>query len=196
LRDKQGYGSIDYLCNATDIPVEDGAFDVVLCTEVLEHVPEPARVVCEMSRVLRPGGLLLLTAPLGSGLHQLPFHFYGGYTPPWYQKVFRQNGFESIEIEANGGFFKHYGQETIRLAKMTAPTRLPAPLFFRILWTPFWVTALPWLIVVCPAMAHYFDRWDDKREFTVGYHVSARKTARQDVRVAESPLASVEVSSR
>jgi SAM-dependent methyltransferase len=178
LRDKQGYGQIDYVCDATDIPVEDGAFDVVLCTEVLEHVPDPVRVVRELGRVLRPGGTILLTAPLGSGLHQLPFHFYGGYTPFWYSKTLQEAGFENIQIEANGGFFKHYGQETIRLAKLTAPTRLSAPFLFKLFWTPFWLAALPWMIIICPLLAHYFDRLDDKQEFTIGYHVSATKLAR------------------
>jgi len=176
LRDKHGYGQIDYVCDATEIPVEDGTFDVVLCTEVLEHVPDPVRVVRELGRVLRPGGILLLTAPLGSGLHQLPFHFYGGYTPHWYIKTLQEAGFDEIRIEANGGFFKHYGQETIRLAKLTAPMRIPAPLLFKILWTPFWLAALPWMIAVCPLVAHYFDRLDDRQEFTVGYHVAATRS--------------------
>jgi ubiquinone/menaquinone biosynthesis C-methylase UbiE len=188
LRDKHGYGQINYVCSATDIPVDDGSFDVVLCTEVLEHVPEPARVVAELGRVLRPGGVLLLTAPLGSGLHQLPLHFYGGYTPFWYRKVLQEAGFERVEIEANGGFFKHYGQETIRLAKLTAPTRLAAPLLFRLFWTPFWLAALPWMLLLCPAMAYYFDRWDHQRDFTIGYHVSAsRSEARVQPRCSGLP---------
>jgi SAM-dependent methyltransferase len=175
LRDKHGYGQIDYVCDATAIPVDDGAFDVVLCTEVLEHVPNPAAVVAEICRVLRPGGTLLLTAPLGSGLHQTPFHFYGGYTPFWYRKVLSELGCESVEIEPNGGFFKHYGQETIRLAKLTAPFTLPAPLPFKLFWTPFWLLSLPWTLAICPLLAHYFDRFDQKKEFTIGYHVAATK---------------------
>jgi SAM-dependent methyltransferase len=143
---------------------------------VLEHVHDPVRVVRELGRVLRPGGTLLLTAPLGSGLHQVPFHFYGGYTPFWYRKTLLEAGFHKISIEANGGFFKHYGQETIRLAKLTAPFRLRSSLVFKAFWTPFWLAALPWMVVVCPLLAHYFDRLDDQQEFTVGYHVSATKS--------------------
>lgn len=175
LRDKHGYGQIDYVCDATAIPVPDGSFDVVLCTEVLEHVPDPAGVVREIGRVLRPGGTLLLTAPLGSGLHQTPYHFFGGYTPFWYRKTLAEAGFGDIEIEANGGFFKHYGQETIRLAKLTAPHRMRAPWLLRAIWTPFWLASLPWMLVICPALAHFFDRFDDKQEFTIGYHVSANR---------------------
>jgi SAM-dependent methyltransferase len=177
LRDKRGYGQINYVCDATSIPVDDGSFDVVLCTEVLEHVPEPALVVKEMSRVLKPGGKLLLTAPLGSGLHQVPFHYFGGYTPFWYRRTLTEAGFENLQIEANGGFFRHYGQETIRLAKLTAPTRLAAPFAFRVVWAPFWLASLPWMLVVCPLLARYFDRWDHDQSFTIGYHVSGHKTA-------------------
>jgi ubiquinone/menaquinone biosynthesis C-methylase UbiE len=175
LRDNQGYGRIDYVCDATSIPVEDGSFDVVLCTEVLEHVPDPVAVIAEICRVLRPGGVLWLTAPLGSGLHQTPYHFYGGYTPFWYQKILHEAGYQRIEIEANGGFFKHYGQETIRLAKLTSPLSLPAPMLFRLIWAPFWLAALLWMIAICPLLAYYFDRFDEKKEFTVGYHVTAIK---------------------
>src|SRR5690348_7241307 len=79
------YTSLDYVSDIAAIPVPDGSFDVVLCTEVLEHVAEPIRAVKELARILKPGGTLLLTAPLGSFLHQEPFHYYGGYTPHWYR---------------------------------------------------------------------------------------------------------------
>ena len=98
-----GYGAIDYVCDATAIPVADASFDAVLCTEMLEHVPEPIRVVRELARILKPGGSLILTAPLGSGLHQEPFHFYGGYTPYWYQRFLPEAGFDRIQIESNAG---------------------------------------------------------------------------------------------
>lgn len=53
---------IDIVSDIINIPVEEGSFDVVLCSEVLEHVPYPELAVKEMSRILRNGGELLLTA--------------------------------------------------------------------------------------------------------------------------------------
>jgi len=124
LRGANGYDKIDYLSDATNIPVNDGSFDVILCTEVLEHLPDPIKVIHEFSRILKSGGKLLLTAPLGSGIHQEPYHFYGGYTPYWYQKFLTESGFSDISVEPNGGFFKHYGQESLRFALMTIPWKL------------------------------------------------------------------------
>ena len=42
-----------------ELPVEDGAFDLVLCTQVLEHCDDPARAVAELRRVTAPGGRVL-----------------------------------------------------------------------------------------------------------------------------------------
>ena len=84
--ERWNYGQIDYVCDSNKIPVPDESFDVALCTEVLEHVPKPIDTLRELSRILTRGGRLFLTAPLGSGLHQQPFHFYGGYTPYFYEK--------------------------------------------------------------------------------------------------------------
>jgi SAM-dependent methyltransferase len=57
------HGSIDA------IPVGDASFDVVLCLQVLEHVPDPAAAVRELHRVVRPGGRVLLST---HGIY--PFH--------------------------------------------------------------------------------------------------------------------------
>jgi methionine biosynthesis protein MetW len=51
------------ISDATDLPFEDASFDLVTCTEVLEHLFEPQNAVSEMVRVLRPGGRILVTVP-------------------------------------------------------------------------------------------------------------------------------------
>jgi SAM-dependent methyltransferase len=110
------YGKIDYVSDINAIPVPDASFDVILCTEVLEHVPEPIEALREMARILKPGGRLFLTAPLMSGLHQLPYHFYSGYTPFWYRHFCEKFGLQVTEISPNGGFFKLLAQECARVA--------------------------------------------------------------------------------
>ena len=71
---------VDILASADALPIEDASFDFVLCTEVLEHCPDPAAVLAEIRRVLRPGGVVLLTTPFMVALHEMPFDFYR-YTP-------------------------------------------------------------------------------------------------------------------
>jgi ubiquinone/menaquinone biosynthesis C-methylase UbiE len=171
-----GYAAIDYVCDITHISVPDATFDVVLCTEVLEHHPEPIKVVGELARVLKPGGLLLLTAPLGSGIHQEPYHFYGGYTSFWYRRFLPQAGFADVEIAANAGSLRHIGQEAIRFIQMTRPFGDIVPARVSLLWAPFWIALLPVLAVVVPWAARRLDRYDTEKRFTVGYHVRAVKS--------------------
>jgi glycosyltransferase involved in cell wall biosynthesis/ubiquinone/menaquinone biosynthesis C-methylase UbiE len=109
------YGSIDIESDVCNIPINDGSIDVIICTEVLEHIPEPIEALKEMTRILNYGGKLLLTAPLGSGLHQLPFHYYGGFTPEWYKHYLSKFGMKISEIVSNGGFYRQLAQECIRL---------------------------------------------------------------------------------
>jgi SAM-dependent methyltransferase len=166
-RDEGLYGPMDYISDVTAIPVPDDAFDAVLCTEVLEHVPEPIAAIGELTRLLKPGGVMLLTAPLGSGLHQEPFHFYGGFTPHWYQMVAARFGLDVEEVSPNGGTYRHIAQECARVSWMTTQHRAvhgsatPAVgyLFGELL--PRFLTAID-------------DRVPHAR-FTVGYHVRLRK---------------------
>lgn len=108
------YGEINVISDILSIPIKNNSIDVVLCTEVLEHVFDPINAIKEMARVLKKNGTILITAPLGSGLHQLPYHFYGGFTPEWYKKCLKANKIYTKSIIPNGGFFKHLAQETAR----------------------------------------------------------------------------------
>lgn len=175
LYGKDGYGRIDFRSDILDIPVEDESFDAVLCTEVIEHVPEPIRVLDVFARVLKPGGILLLSAPLGSGLHQEPYHYYGGFTPFWYRRFLPDAGFEVLSIQANGGFFMHFGQESLRFVRMSAPWKIGFRGAGRIAWPVFWIGLAPVLAFFVPLICLMLDTMDRHRGFTVGYHVAARK---------------------
>lgn len=172
------YGDIDYVCDVAKIPVPDSSFGAVLCAEVLEHHPEPIAVVKELARILQPGGRLILTAPLGSGIHQEPYHFYGGYTPWWYERFLTEAGFEAISIQPNEGSFRFFAQEAIRFVRASNPLGSTFPRALRLLWAPLWIAAAPFLVGVLPVMCKLFDRFDAERRFTVGYHVTATKVVR------------------
>jgi SAM-dependent methyltransferase len=166
-----GYGEIDYVGDIAAIPVPDRSFDAILCTEVLEHVPDPVGAIREMARILRPGGQLILTAPLGSGLHQQPYHFYGGFTPFWYRRFLGEAGFEQIAIEPNGGFFKFYGQESQRFQTMLNPRRFRGGA--RLVAALAWIAAYPIFRIAIPLICDRLDSSDPTPAFTVGYHVTA-----------------------
>jgi SAM-dependent methyltransferase len=54
---------VDVLARGEQLPLRDAAFNLVICTQVLEYVAQPSLVFAEMHRVLRPGGTLLLSMP-------------------------------------------------------------------------------------------------------------------------------------
>jgi len=76
--------------------------DVVLCTEVLEHVLDPASMLREAFAALKPGGRLLLTVPFAARWHFVP-HDYWRYTPSSLKHLLETAGFRSIVVRARGG---------------------------------------------------------------------------------------------
>ena len=65
----------DYLCSADDIPVPNGSYDMVLMTEVLEHLEKPVEVLKEAYRILKPGGEIIITMPFLWAVHADPEDF-------------------------------------------------------------------------------------------------------------------------
>jgi SAM-dependent methyltransferase len=97
------YAQPDYVCDLAEIPVEDARFDHVVLTQVLEHLPEPATVLAELHRVLKPGGRLWLTAPLFYAEHEAPYDFYR-YTRFGLRHLLEGAGFEVLEMEWMEGY--------------------------------------------------------------------------------------------
>lgn len=168
------YTKLDYISDVTAIPVPDASFDVILCTEVLEHVPEPILALKEFGRILTPGGKLLLSAPLGSRLHQEPFHFYGGYTPHWYEHFLVKSGFSVESIERNMGFFSYFGQEGLRFSALIDPRRTAhLRISKRAVASLIWLVTLPFERLLFPFVAPILDSLNLENDTTIGYHVVA-----------------------
>jgi SAM-dependent methyltransferase len=100
----KNYARVTYVCDLRQIPVTEASYDLVLCTQVLEHVKDPQGVMNEFARVLKPGGQLWLTAPLFYEEHELPFDFYR-YTRYGLRHVVEMAGLEVERVEWLEGYF-------------------------------------------------------------------------------------------
>jgi len=109
------YGKLDIVCDITAIPEPDGSFDAVLCAEVLEHLPDPVAAVLELARLLKPDGVLILTAPFCSLTHFAPYHFSTGFSRFWYETHLPAAAIQIEEIAPNGNYFEYLAQELRRL---------------------------------------------------------------------------------
>ena len=90
--------------DAALLPFADGCFDVVICSELLEHVQAPPQVLREAHRILRRGGILLICAPFLYRIHGDPYDF-GRYTDYYWQTHLTETGFTDINIEKQGLFW-------------------------------------------------------------------------------------------
>jgi SAM-dependent methyltransferase len=153
------------------LPIEDGGFDFVLCTEVLEHVADPARVLAELRRVLRPGGGVLVTVPFVGELHEDP-HDHWRLTLYGLDRLLAAAGFEHAEVLPLTGYWstlahvlRHAGLATRPAAgRASAPARALA---FAAL------CASAALARVAPAL----DRLDARRGLPIGWSATATRAA-------------------
>src|SRR5207249_172263 len=100
-----------------------------------------------------------------------PYHFYGGFTPYWYERFLPEYGFEMQELLPNGGFFKHYGQESQRFLSLVEPRNV----FWRCVAWPMKLLLGVWFRLAMPLICHVLDPMDKDCHFTVGYFVRASR---------------------
>ena len=101
---------IDVVGDALNPPFEDRTFDTIISTQVLEHVERPWLVVHEIGRILKHGGVCIITAPFLVPYHADPHDFFR-YTKQGMESLFRNEGFSIVESG-------HYGNTPSLLAEM------------------------------------------------------------------------------
>jgi SAM-dependent methyltransferase len=90
------------------LPFVGGAFDTVLCTQVLDDLPEPGQLFEAVAQVLREGGHLVLTAPFFWRIHADADYFR--FTNTGLQVLAERSGFQVVSIRSRGGFWATVGQ--------------------------------------------------------------------------------------
>ena len=119
------------------IPLPDESIDSALCTEVLEHCPDPCNLLIEVHRVLKPGSSLLLTIPFLWPLHEVP-HDWCRYTPFALQQLLEAAGFRVEDLRPLGGYDHSLAQMLalwVRRRPMNRWLRAGLTLLIYPLWT-------------------------------------------------------------
>jgi len=96
---------IDIYYDGKNIPFPDESFDSVFCSEVFEHVFNLSEVLPEIKRILKKGGMMLLTVPFCWNEHEIPYDF-GRYTSFGIKHILVNSGFEVIILKKSGHFAK------------------------------------------------------------------------------------------
>ena len=151
---------VDILATAYETSLADNSVDTVLCTVVLEHLECPQDALNEFFRILKPGGYLILSAPLFWHLHEEPRDFYR-YTKHGLSHLFTTADFEIVEIKPLSGFIVTFGQELVYVLNQLrrGPLRYPVAL----------------VQTIIQASAFWLNRWDWSYGFTWAYLAVAKK---------------------
>jgi SAM-dependent methyltransferase len=167
---ERGIG-VQVIGDAQALGIRDASFDVVLCTEVLEHLPEPQRAIDEMFRVLVPGGQLLLTTRFLFPIHDAPNDYFR-FTKYGLRHLLRR--FEIVELQEETDAVGTIAVLLQRLG-MQAQTLHRTPL--RGIWLLAAQTVRPFSFLITQ---EYGDSRRLRREHGImasGYHVACRKPA-------------------
>ena len=84
------------------IPLDDGSFDTILLSDVLEHIASPERLCQEVARLLRPGGVLIAGVPFLYPIHEDPYDFWRP-TEYMLRNLCGQSGLTPVVLEPFGG---------------------------------------------------------------------------------------------
>ena len=144
--------------------INSAKYDSAICFEVLEHVPDPFKAVSEIARILKKNGVVILSVPHLSRLHEVPYDYYR-YTEYGLRNILKKNNLKIIKIIPRGGLFVFLGHQF---------SNLFVSLFWHIHIIKHIVFFLNKWLVVFPC--YYLDKLIDKNKlFAAGYTCVAIK---------------------
>jgi SAM-dependent methyltransferase len=146
------------------LPLDDGVADTVLSLSVIEHLREPASMLVEAHRILRPGGHIVLMVPFMWHVHEAPYDYFR-FTRYGLLHLFEKAGFRDIEVREVTGFWATWvlklNYQSQKLIRGPRPLRALVSAALSVLW---WIDQ---------AIARRLDRHWDGREETQSYIVTA-----------------------
>lgn len=127
--------------DGTNIPMPDESVNTIMCTEVLEHVARPEKLIKEMFRVLENNGSIIISIPWSARFHYIP-HDYYRYTPSALKLLFKD--FKSLKIKTRGSDVTSICAKIIVASVRTLTPQMTVGLIFLPVWL---VTLLPILFL-------------------------------------------------
>jgi SAM-dependent methyltransferase len=118
--DKAYSQSLTYMCDLRELPVEDGRFDLIIMTQVLEHLPEPGPVLTELRRVLKPGADVWFSTPLFYAEHEQPYDYFR-YTQFGLRHLCEVAGLDVVNLDWLEGYFGTLAYQ-LRMVACDLPT--------------------------------------------------------------------------
>lgn len=158
----------DIFADACSLPLADQCMDGVVCLEVIEHVPDPARAITEIARVLKPGGRAWVSMPFLYPLHNEPFDFQR-YTEFGLRRDMARASLEVMSLDRTG--------HAIRAAGLIMCLAIAGGLEVRkgvskTLLLPFALLAIVMTNVLAWLMSLV---WPDWKNIATGHHLELRK---------------------
>lgn len=170
---------IDLIGSAYNVPIESGTADAVISSQVIEHLDNPLDAFRETARILKPGGLLIISFPFLYPIHAEP-HDYTRFTEHAMKKILTDHRLEIVEMNRIGGFWYIAGMYLHMYLKtfnrgFLKKIKLVTVISWILIWIITQIHRLEGLVLKAAGK----NPEDQRAKWTVNYTYVARKEAKQ-----------------
>lgn len=162
---------VEIIGDVCHLPFRENMADVIICTDVLEHVLNTEKAIMEMNRVLKKDGYLILTSPLIIGIHgQVD---YWRFTDQALTHSLKKHAFKILKFKRQGGIFSSLGMllgnvpDQILRSQTPRNSKKQTSGVFMLLLSMIFIPLAKILLLL--------DCLDRKRYFTLGYSLLCKK---------------------